>query len=263
MHRYLKIYLQLLRLNFQALVVYRGNFVNSMLSSISWGIFSLFSMVLLTFQTPEVFGWKREEIWLLNGLYGILVGLFHMIFSTNMERLSRIIHYGELDFVLLKPADAQFLVSFWRVNYTIILRILMASLFSYYILVHILHTTVRPLTILFFVTMFPISLLLMYSIWFLVMTTLIWFTKLYNLVELMYSLVGLSRYPQEMSRQLAGVLFVVVLPLTFIIVVPTKTLLGRLHVWDIVGLFLFASLLFFVSRRYWRFALKHYSSASS
>ena len=65
---------------------------------------------------------------------GIVVGIFHMFFSINMRRLSRIIRWGELDLILTKPLDSQFAVSFWLIDYTMILRIIMAGGYTAWLL---------------------------------------------------------------------------------------------------------------------------------
>src|SRR3989344_7678647 len=123
MNHYLHIYKTLLKINLVALLTYRGNFVSSVFSSILWATFGLFLISLLTLRVPMVYGWNREELFMLMLGYNIIVGVFHSLFSRNFERFSQIIHYGELDTLLLKPIDSQFLLSFWLFNYASLSRI--------------------------------------------------------------------------------------------------------------------------------------------
>src|SRR3972149_8688112 len=90
MGKYVRIYRDLLRLNLSSLVAYRSNFVNSVVSSTAWGVFSLVSIVLLTYRVQSVFGWTREEILLLTGVYSVVIGVFHTLFSRNFVRFSRL-----------------------------------------------------------------------------------------------------------------------------------------------------------------------------
>lgn len=262
MKRYIKIYSTLLRLNFISLVTYRGNLINSMIASLVWGFFSLYSIVLLTSKTQAVFGWKREELLLLNGLYGIIVGTFHMFFSFNMQRFSRIVHYGDLDMILTKPVDSQFLVSLWQISYATIFRILLAVGYSWY-LMKMLHLVLHWSQIIGFILFAFVGLMTLYSVWFTVITLTIWFTNLSNLTDFMFTLTGLARYPQELSSQFVSYIFFIVLPLTVIVTTPAKILLSKLQVSDGFFVVLLSMFIFVISRRFWKFALRYYGSASS
>jgi len=262
MQRYLKIYLTLWRLNFSALVAYRSNFINSIISSIAWGSFSLYSIIILTSRSTLIFGWKREELLLLNGLYGMVIGIFHLLISRNMERFARIIHFGELDFILLKPLDSQFAVSFWLVSYTNFFRILIALIYTL-VIMQGLHLSISLFQLFYFFILVCISLILLYAIWFLILTLTVWFTRLSNLVDVMYTLTGIARYPQEVTRQLSNYIFLFLLPFTFIITTPTKLFLHKSSLSDLIILVLLATGTLYLSRLFWRFALRYYTSASS
>lgn len=262
MKRYWNIYKQLLRLNLASLLTYRVNFVNNVLASIGWGFMSLFTVILLTARVTSAYGWKREELLLFNGLYGIIIGIFHMFISINMGRMSRVIHMGELDGILVKPIDSQFAISLWWVNFSTVFRILIAVSYTAWIL-YGLHIVLTPFHILLFVLFASASIILLYSLWFLVLTNLIWFTNLSNLVLFMYSFESMARFPKEMLLQLTGVVFVVVFPLALVINTPARALLGRVTITDGLALLMLAAGFWVAARMYWRFALRSYTSASS
>lgn len=209
-----------------------------------------------------VFGWKREEILLLNGIYGIIIGFFHMLFSRNFERFSELIHFGQLDALLVKPVDSQFLCTFWLFGYATVSRIIIATSYVIYI-ANLLHITFSLIHVASFIGVTLISLLLLYSIWFISITFTIWFSRLNNLVDLMFTITGIARYPQEMLRQLVSYVFVFLLPITLIITLPTKTYLERLRTEDFILLTILSFVFFVFSRRFWKFALRYYTSASS
>ena len=262
MKRYFNVYKKLLQLNYHALIVYRGNFVNTVVSSVSWGIFSIVSMVLLTSKTSSIFGWTREEILILTGSYSIAIGLFHMIFSRNFDRFSRIVNLGQLDSILVKPIDAQFLLSFWIINYASFFRIILGIVFTA-IMIKNVGLMVDISRIIIFTLLALVGLVLLYSIWFFVIVFTLWSTRLSNLVDLMFTVSGISRYPPEMLRQLSFFVFAFFLPLTLIISTPTKVLLHRANFWDVLFLLLFSVIFLFVARKFWKFALRFYTSASS
>lgn len=262
MIRYIRLYYKLITLNFATLMAYRGNFVNNFLSSLSWGFFSLYSVVLLTSQTQSFFGWKREELLLLNALYGVIIGFYHTVFSGNFERFSALIHFGQLDSYLLKPVDAQFLLTFWKFNFAATSRILIAFLYTSY-LIGQLNIVISPLSVISFIALIVVSLTILYSLWFIASTLLIWFTRLSNIIELLFTITGSARYPQEMFREFSLYVFLFLLPLTFVITTPAKVLLQRIDLVTVAIFFSMAVFLVVLSRKFWKFALRYYTSASS
>jgi ABC-2 type transport system permease protein len=190
------------------------------------------------------------------------MGIYHTLFSRNFERLSSLIRLGMMDAILTKPADSQFLVSTAIINYSGIIRILLGAAFTWYI-ISIAHIVVTLPIAGVFCLGIVIGLLLLYSLWFIVATLIIWYPDLSNLIEFLYSTSGIGRYPREMYTHMNQFLFLFILPLTFMIIAPTKILLTKLTVFDALGLFMFAVVFFVGSRLFWKFALRFYTSASS
>ncbi len=262
MKHYLKIYQTLLKLNFANLSAYKANFINSAISSVVWGGFSIASILLLTTRTSSIYNWSKEELLILTGAYNIMIGFFHMLFSRNFERFSRIIHLGRLDDILIKPVDSQFLLSFWMVNYTSVFRIILGTTVTVYLLLKY-NMSFSIFSIFYFLILLFFGVALLYSIWFIVSTLIIWFTNLSNLVHLMYDVNAVTRFPQEMYKGLSEFVFLFLFPLTFIITSPVKTLLTKPNQFDGIILILLACIFVYISRSFWRFALRNYSSASS
>ncbi len=262
MKKYFAIYGQLLKLNFSNLTSYRSNFVNNMLSAVAWGIFTFGSVVLLTLNVSKAYGWKREEIILLSGAYSIMIGIFHTIFSRNFERMSTIINLGQLDYVLVKPVDSQFLLSFWFVNYTMLIRLPMGFAIIWYAL-RMLGTNVDIVSVLWFIAFMILGILLLYSIWFMVATLTIWYTRISNIVDLMFSVSSIARFPREMISNFNEYLFIILLPITFVMIPSTRFLLHKASLTDTVVLTLFSIIFLWLSRKFWKFALRFYTSASS
>lgn len=227
-----------------------------------YGIFSFLLIILLTSRSPVVFGWKREELIFLMGIYNIVIGgIFHGIFSRNFDEFAAIINRGQLDGILLKPIDLQFLMSCSIVMFTQASRSLMGIAVCAYIIITY-HLSVTANGIMMFVILSLFGMAVLYSIWYSVMTLTVWNPSLSNLVNLMYQMNDLTRFPPKMFQTVKNYLFFII-PYTFIIVAPAKALLQRLSFFDTLGLIFFAFLFFFLSRRFWQFALRSYTSASS
>jgi ABC-2 type transport system permease protein len=192
----------------------------------------------------------------------MLIGVFHTLFSRNFERFSRLVLYGALDSVLVKPIDPQFLVSFWQVNYAGLFRVLIGGAYMVY-LVRTLAINVPATAFIGFVFFLFTGIILLYSIWFIASTITIWYPRLTNIVDVMYTISSMSRFPREMYQQLAWYLFLFLAPLTFIIVTPVRSLLRNAAPAEYIGLVAFSFVFFFVSRKFWKYALRFYTSASS
>lgn len=124
------------------------------------------------------------------------------------------------------------------------------------------HYVITLPTVFFFSVLLIIGILLLYSLWVIAATLMIWFSELSNLVESLYTISGMARFPTDMYRGLAGYIFVFILPITLVVTIPTKVLLQRALTGDIIQLISFTLLFFFVSRVFWKFALRFYTSAS-
>lgn len=262
MRRYIQIYIRILKLNTAGILAYRANFINSIASSFGWGIVSILAIFLLTSHTSNVFGWSREELFLLVGIYNILNGIFVMFFARNFERFSRLIHFAQIDSVLTKPIDSQFLISLSLFNITGLVRVLVGGIFTAYI-INALRIQITFSNLIEFLLFLILSMIIFYSVWFFVLTIVIWFSNLTNLVDFLYVINNLGRYPSKMIYSTHNLFLLLFLPLTFMASIPAKALLSNLTLTDFV-IFISTSLgMFFMSRKFYFFALKSYTSASS
>ena len=261
MKRYIKIYLKLLHLSWASLIMYRANFINSIISANVWCFFNLLTVLFLTAKTSSVLGWSREELILLIGVSNIVVGIFYFLFSISLYEFANIVNLGTLDAILLKPIDSQFALSLWIASFQSLARVIFGIGVTTIILVQ-LHISPTPLNILIFLALVIFSTVLQYTIWFGVTTITIKFTTLSNINELLYHTNDFTRFPPEMFRAGRELLYFILFPFTLIAVVPVKTLLQKATIIDIFWLLLVSCLFFYLSRKFFQFTLRFYTSAS-
>ena len=262
MRQYLRIYLSYMKLNLASLFVYRSNFVWDIIASLNWGIFHVVTMFLLTNNTQEIYGWKRHELLVLTGVFNVVIGFYHFVVSPNLHRIPQIIHFGQLDLLMVKPVDTQFQLSFRIVNYSALSRMIAGFIFILY-LIQTYHIAIPPLAFVYFSLLSLVGLIVLYSIWYLVITITVWHSNLSNITDILYDLGGMTRFPKEMYRQLGDYALLLLLPLILIMSAPTKLLLQRPDWQEIAVILFFAPFLFIISRKFWFFALRYYTSASS
>src|SRR6478752_7083274 len=111
MGRYLQLLGVQLRASFQLAVQYRVEFVIGGVMALFWSFWNLVPMFVVWGHRPTVAGWTLPEALLViawfTGLRAVLEGAVQPSLVAVVEHIRK----GTLDFVLLKPADAQFLVS--------------------------------------------------------------------------------------------------------------------------------------------------------
>ncbi len=262
MKRYLSIYRCLLILNYHRALIHKADFLNGLFGSIIWGIFSIVAIFILTSRSPSVFGWSREELFVLIGVFNILIGgVFRTLFSRNFDRFTHMIQYGDLDGLLLKPIDSQFALSFWYISYHGIIRIILSLVYTIIVL-SLAHIPLTFVSIITFLSLGIFGIMTLYAVWYLVMTIIVWFPDLHNLVEMLFAVDTLSRYPPQVLWAMRVAVFLIFFPITLTVSIPTKALFHTANGMDALLLICTGLGLFYLSQKFWKFALRYYTSAS-
>jgi ABC-2 type transport system permease protein len=107
------------------------------------------------------------------------------------------------------------------------------------------------------------GLISLYSLWFILGATSIWFVKIYNVTEVLRGLLEAGRFPMVAYPAVYRFFFTFVVPVAFLTTIPAEVILGRGEFVWVVGAAILALGLLVVSGVFWRFALRFYTSASS
>lgn len=239
---------------------YRANFILASFSSLGNLVGSLFGLFLF-YRTGYTFaGWSWEEALVVLGIFTILQGFSSTFLAPNLNRIVDSIQQGTLDFVLLKPIDSQFWLStrtispwgFPDMAFGLIIVVYSGSKLGLGLFQYLL--SLIPLAFGF---------LSLYSIWFILGATSIWFVKIYNVTEVLRGLLEAGRFPTIAYPTAYRFFFTFIVPVAFLTTVPAEALLGRENWFWIMGSGFLSIFLLQISRRFWKFALRFYTSASS
>jgi ABC-2 type transport system permease protein len=263
LRRYIRLLGVQLRASSLLAMQYRGDFLVDGFISLFWTATAL-APLFVVFQTQEqhIGGWSFGEALLVIGWFTLLQGVLEGAISPSLTGVVEHIRKGTLDFVLLKPADAQFLVSTTRFLPWRAINVLAAlGIFIYGF--RLLGRSPSPLGLLASLVLLGTSVLLLYSLWILTVSAAFYVVKVDNLTYFFTSIFDAARWPASVFRGVLAFIFTFVIPLAVMTTFPAEAMLGRLPpmalVWSVVGSVLFA----FVSRRVWLHAIGHYTSASS
>ncbi len=262
MRKYLSLYKQLLLANLYTLIAYRTDFAGRLFSSFMFSMWHVITVLLLTYNVPSVFGWSRNELLLLVATYNVFIGIFHAFVSRNISQLAEDVYHGRLDFVLLRPIDAQVSVSIWIIDYMSLFRCVVGLGLTVY-MVHIMGLTLTIWSVLGYALTIFIGLSTLYSIWISFVSLTFFFPRLSNIVVLLYNLSNIARYPQEMYNRLPLFMSLTLLPFAIIMTTPVKVLVSKSSLPLGIEMILVCLGLGIISRFIWTRSLRSYASASS
>ena len=221
---------------------------------------SLFSLFLFYRTGYQFQGWRWEEAMVVLGIFTLMQGFSATFLVPNLNKIVTHVQEGTLDFVLLKPISSQFWLS---------ARTLSPWGFSdlAFGLMIIAYAGVRLQLDWwsYLLSLLPLAFAAtsLYSLWFILGATSIWFVKIYNVTEVLRRLLEAGRFPMVAYPAAYRVFFTFVIPVAFLTTVPAQTLLQRVEGGWILGAAVLAVGLLQLSRLWWRFALRFYTSASS
>jgi ABC-2 type transport system permease protein len=257
-------YLALLRLFWSTAIAaemeYRLNFILAALSSVGNLGGSLFSLFLFYRKGYTFQGWSWDAALIVLGVFTLLQGFSSTFLAPNLNGIVKQVQAGTLDFVLLKPIPSQFWLSTrtlspWGIPDVIFGLIMIGYAGD--------RLDLTGLNYLQAIVPLGFGLLSLYSLWFILGATSIWFVKIYNATEVLRGLLEAGRFPIAAYPVAYRFFFTFVVPVTFLTTVPAEILLGRGDMSWMVGSGLLAIALFWFSQAFWKFALRFYTSASS
>ena len=260
--KYLKVYKKFLHTSFASELEYKTNILIDLITAILSLIGSIFLLSIFFQNNSSIGDWKFEEALIIQGIYTILNGITNTWFNPNLSEIVKHIREGTLDFVLLKPIDSQFFISLKKINPSGFLEIMLGiCLLLFCIKFNQINLNLSFLC-LSLITM-TCSICILYSLWFFISTTTIWFVKTWNATEVLRSFLYVGRFPLNSFSFSLRIFFSVFIPIAFITTIPSEVFLGLSQLWKILLEVIVASVFLITSRKFWLFALKFYSSASS
>ena len=263
MLRYLRLLGIQLRASATVAMQYRLDFLVQGALALFWTSWSLVPILVVFGNRTAVGGWSFEEALVVIGWFMVMKGILEGAVNPSLAAVVDHIRKGTLDFVLLKPADAQFLVSTqkfqpWRVADAI------AGLVVFAVAFRRLGRWPDPAHVAAAVLMLGCAALILYSVWILVVSAAFFVVKVDNLSFLFVSIFDAARWPADVFRGILGLVFTWVVPLAIMTTFPARALLGkgfgpRAPATALLGAVLFAAF----SRAIWLRSIGRYTSASS
>ncbi len=241
---------------------YRANFWSNLLQSAVSLVLSLGGLGLVFSHTDTLAGWSASELLVLIGIYYMMSGVIATFIRPSMELFLQDVRNGTLDFVLIKPADAQFLVSIRRVSIWSLIDVIVGMVLVTTGLLR-LQSSVSFWQAAGFLVVLIAGVIIVYSFWIILSTVAFWFIKIENILVIFQSMYQAGRWPVSIYPSFLRVALTFLVPVAFAVTVPAEVLVGRATPLTLLTAILVALIIFLIARWFWNTGVKNYSGASA
>lgn len=277
---YFAVFLQFARNALVRDMTFRTNFFLQCITTVSWTLMNI-GFYIVVFEYVGTIGvntgWERNHFFIFLATTWFINSLVQTFFMPNAHEFSEMIRTGGLDFVLLKPIDPQFLVSFRKIDWSSLANFFMGLILLIYAVIQLYASnaefSLNVVTVLLYPVYVMVGVSIMYSVMLILSSTSVWLGRNQTLANFWFYITNFSRYPMEIYNTGWGVplfiLFTFIIPVLVVVNVPARLLAQPLTPrgwweWPLAGFALLAGLFSILASRFvFHLALKSYRSASS
>lgn len=240
---------------------YRVDFVLDSATGLLRTLAALGPIWLLFSVADDVLGWSAADIAAVMGLYLVLHAVLASVIEPNLGAIVEAIRTGTLDFILLKPADAQLLTGIRLiriaplVDLPVGIALLGWSLWS--------SPPASGADIAVAVVLALSGCAAIYSLWLLAICTSFFFVKVDNLRFLLWAAVDAGRWPLPVFARWVQWFLIVLVPIGVVTTFPVQALRGDWNLGFLLGGVAVGAVFLVGSRLAWLASLARYTSASS
>jgi ABC-2 type transport system permease protein len=264
MRRYIEIYGIMLRNSLIRELSFKANFLLWMIVELLWFCGQIVFFSIIFGNVDHIGDWTKWEVVLLIGTHQMISQLFQAFFFVNVANIPELVRTGRLDSLLVLPIDSQFAVSTKQFGLDSIVN---AALGGVVVCVALSRLGIipNPTSILLYVVALAFGVAVHYSIMLGLAAVSFWIVRAQGLVYGYFNFLNIARYPDVIFPWLFRIVFGWIIPVVIIANIPARLLIKSL---DrpfplMLHLVIASTIVFWLSRVFWRFALRHYSSASS
>jgi ABC-2 type transport system permease protein len=260
MLRYARLLGVQLRASLLLAVQYRVDFALDALMSLFWTATAIVPLMVLYQQRPTVAGWTWPESLIVVAWFTCLKGVLDGAIRPSLGNVVEHIRKGTLDFILLKPADAQFLVSTARFELFRFVNVaggLALLVWAFRALGRVPSAGAIAWTALLLAG----ATAILYAMWILIVCLAFVVVKVDNLSFLFASIYDAARWPSSVFRGMWAIVFTFVVPLTLMTTFPARAILGTLDGKSALAALGASVVALVVARGVWVRSIARYTSA--
>src|SRR5437870_69057 len=264
MRRYIDIYSIMLRNSLIREMSFKANFLLWMIVEVLWFCGQIVFFSIIFGQVDRIGDWTKWEVVLLVGTHQMIAQLFQGFFFVNVANIPELVRTGRLDSLLVLPIDSQFAVSTKQFGLDSMIN---AALGGAVVCVSLSRLGIipNPMSILLYLIALGFGVAVHYSIMLSLAAVSFWIVRAQGLVYGYFNFLNIARYPAAIFPRLFKIIFGWIVPVVIVANIPARLLLKSFgHPRPLMFQLVVAStVVFCLSRAFWAFALRRYSSASS
>jgi ABC-2 type transport system permease protein len=258
--RYPRLLVMQLRASLLLGLQYRADFLLDGIIGVLWTGSAILPLAVVFRVRPMIAGWTFGEALMVTGWFTFLEAILEGAVNPSLAAVVEHIRKGTLDFLLLKPADAQFLVSTARLQPWRSINVLAAlGIFAWGFRLLGRGPTLAALGAA--AVSMTSAIAILYALKTLAVSAAFYVVRIDNLTHLFDSVFDAARWPAQVFRGLVRVIFTFVIPLALMTTFPAQALLGTLPIRALLAALAGAAGALAASRVVWKRAIAHYTSA--
>src|SRR6516165_9896084 len=225
--RYFRLMGSLARFTLTRELAFRGNFLVKVSVEVLWlGILVAFFRTVFA-RTSNVAGWSEPQYFFFVGCFFALNGLIEMLFLENCNEFAELVRTGDLDGLLLKPIDEQFLITCRRIDWGTAPNVLMGAAVMGIALSNMGWQFDAAKAATFLVT-FACGTAIAYGFMLMLTSLSVWMVRNQSVMEMWWLFSSLARYPKEIFvgrlAEPLGSFFTYFLPILLVVNIPASAM---------------------------------------
>ena len=263
--RYIYLWFSIFRYSLSRDMEYKTNFIGSLFVDAIYYVTWYYFFEVIYSKTTMLGDFDREAI-LVFLIATFFVDTIFMMLFDGAAFLKEHIRTGSLDFILLRPVNSQFLISFRYIRSYTLVSLLALSIILYNILITFHPNSLNFLNIFLFIISLFMGTLIWYCFEFMTSCLTFYFRDFRTGGWLTHEIVKFSMRPDSIYQGFIRKILFTILPMALVASVPTRLLLYGFNAQNqkyFITQIIVVLILLYLTRILWRFGLKQYESAQS
>jgi len=223
--------------------------------------FSILTILAIFGQNRNIQGYTLPQALIFVVFFNFIESLIQFFFRS-LYTFRNILIKGDFDLDLLKPLPSFFRPMLSGPDFLDLPLIIIQLITLIYLLAFYQFPINASTLLIFAITLFS-SITIAFSIHLSIAAFSVLTTEVDSLVAFYRNLGRAAAVPTDIYKGLLRFILDYIVPITIISTVPAKALTSLLTTQTLLFSLLYSLLFFFISVSFWRYSLRHYSSASS
>jgi ABC-2 type transport system permease protein len=264
----LKLYREFIKIQIKTTLQYKGAFISGVIAQFFSYSVSFFMIMILIKRFNSLNGWNSYEVVMLYAINLLSYALGAFFFFNLNRNLPRMIQYGELDDILVRPINPLWYIISRDFNTGYMSHLITSIILLSMCILH-LHITVTPLKLLTLVIYVIGGALIQGAMLLICSVPTFWMVKNNSITNILFfNIKEFIQYPISIYSKVVQFILTFILPYAFISYYPAHQWLNKSdsimlspvlqYLNPVIGV-----LIMIIAYRFWLFGLKNYKSTGS